>query len=291
MGMERNKLGSYVLQSFTKDFIASAENLTVDEQIYFVETLIEMWRTVQNADYEGQPENIFYDLEFIQEKLLSRFRSRMSVFMKLHLQDYFFKDGFNRERLWKRLDLQQEEPFTEEEYPDYQLKIVGLLMEFKTMLLLREPNETGFSADKNKKSSVILIPQVIEKFETPFKVPDFSRARQVLALYYLFKACGVEPRKNNNISDVARFAHLVMGVKIVKLQNSEIYDKFQHVPSIKTDEHLVKDLDFLIPYFTSLNLHDIVTLIRHDMQQAGEFRKELKQIKNDAGKNGANRME
>jgi hypothetical protein len=105
--------------------------------------------------------------------------------------------------------------------------------------------------------------------EQPDPDREATKARQILAIYYLLKAgWGIEHRDSHTISAVARFAHLMTGTKITKIQNSDIYKKYSMMPNFKNGEHLIADLKFIRPYFEQLHIEKAVQLIDDEIQRA-----------------------
>jgi hypothetical protein len=88
-----------------------------------------------------------------------------------------------------------------------------------------------------------------------------TKARQLLAMYYLFKTVGIEHRTNQSVSAIARFVHLLTGTKFTSIQNSDIYKKYLLMPNYKQGEALIKDLTFIRDYFTEAGLEEAVQQI------------------------------
>ena len=85
-----------------------------------------------------------------------------------------------------------------------------------------------------------------------------TKARQLLAMYYLLKTIGIEHRESNSVSAVARFIHLLTGTKFTNIQNSDIYKKYLLMPNYKKGEQLIKDLQYIRPYFEQSGLLEAV---------------------------------
>ncbi len=70
--------------------------------------------------------------------------------------------------------------------------------------------------------------------------PIFTKAQWVLIFYYFLQYFGIEPRKNIDITEFAKFIHLFTGVKLPKkISNSDIYKMSKVVPNIKIDKQLL----------------------------------------------------
>jgi hypothetical protein len=111
----------------------------------------------------------------------------------------------------------------------------------------------------------------VSKEESLGDQPDkeITRSRQMLVVYYLLKAgFNIEHRKSSNVSDVAKFIHLMTGTKFNGLSNSDIYKKYKAIPFHKEGAMLIKDLKFIRPYFESLEINEAVKMINEDVEKA-----------------------
>jgi hypothetical protein len=97
---------------------------------------------------------------------------------------------------------------------------------------------------------------------------DVTRSRQLLAIYYLLKSSfNIEHRQSNFISDSAKFAHLLTGIKFTSLQTSDIYKKFQKLPNHKKGVALLEDLKYIRPFFENLGMDKALQLIDEEIRQ------------------------
>ncbi len=104
---------------------------------------------------------------------------------------------------------------------------------------------------------------------------DMTEARRLLAIYFLFKATlGIEHRRHTDISNYARFAHLLLGKKITKLQDSNIYKKYKKLPYFNKGHQLIKDLEYIKPFFAALELQKAVDMIEKEIKTETEGLKE-----------------
>ena len=87
---------------------------------------------------------------------------------------------------------------------------------------------------------------------------EATKARQLLAMYYFLKTVGVEHRQSNSVSAIARFIHLLTGTKFTSIQNSDIYKKYLLMPNYKNGAQLIKDLQYIRPYFEESGLLEAV---------------------------------
>lgn len=98
---------------------------------------------------------------------------------------------------------------------------------------------------------------------------EITKARQLLAIYYLLKASlGIEARDNHATSGIARLIHLLTGTKFTTLQNSDIYKKYLQMPNYKQDVQLIEDLVFIRPYFEMIGLESALKMIEDEKQRA-----------------------
>lgn len=100
---------------------------------------------------------------------------------------------------------------------------------------------------------------------------EMTEARRLLAIYFLFKATlGIEHRRHTDISHYARFAHLLLGKKITKLENSNIYKKYKKLPYFNKGQQLIKDLQYIKPFFAALELQKAVDMIEKEIETESE---------------------
>ncbi|WP_052600233.1 hypothetical protein [Aureispira sp. CCB-QB1] len=94
--------------------------------------------------------------------------------------------------------------------------------------------------------------------------PEFTTARQVLALYYLFTYLKLDFEFVNN-TDLARFTRFLTGKEINgKIINTNIYKKWKKV-LVKRDKEQVQDLEYIKQYFNKLGLSEVIKLIDNDI--------------------------
>lgn len=104
----------------------------------------------------------------------------------------------------------------------------------------------------------------------------YTNAQLVLIFYYFFKQNGLEPRKNIDISPLAKFIHLITGKEFKAVTSSDFYKKLQTVPNFKTDKELINDLEAIKPLFKKVQLNEVVKMIENEIDLA---RNEMKQAK------------
>ncbi len=91
-----------------------------------------------------------------------------------------------------------------------------------------------------------------------------TKTRSRLALYYLIKAGGVEPRADSAVSALAKFAHFLTGEKLTTLNNSNTYKFYLSMPEYKTAKGRLEDLAYIRPFFEELGMIKALDLIDAD---------------------------
>jgi hypothetical protein len=90
----------------------------------------------------------------------------------------------------------------------------------------------------------------------------FTRSRQLLAIHFLLSVgFGIEPHTGNDMSSLARLAHLLTGTPYTSLQNSEIYKKYRRLPNIKNGLPYISDLQYIRGFFNEIGLQKVIEAI------------------------------
>ncbi len=95
---------------------------------------------------------------------------------------------------------------------------------------------------------------------------DFTKARRLLAVYFLLKAAGLETSNTPKTAKIV-FIHLLFGEKFTSLPNSGIYEKYMKMPHFKRGKNLLSDLEFIRPYFEALEFLPALQLIDEQLAQ------------------------
>ncbi|QHT71186.1 hypothetical protein GXP67_33305 [Rhodocytophaga rosea] len=114
-----------------------------------------------------------------------------------------------------------------------------------------------------------------EKKQQSFE--NYTNSQIVLIFYYFFKSNGLEPRKNIDVSPIAKFLHLIIGKEFTEITNSDFYNKLRKVPNFKTDKELIKDLEIIKPLFQMVQLNEIVGMIDNEIDIAHNEKKKSKE--------------
>lgn len=99
----------------------------------------------------------------------------------------------------------------------------------------------------------------------------FTQKQQVLALYFLMKAYGINTKVDADMTTLSALYHLILGVpykSFNKLKNTSIYKSLRLVPEVfKNDTYYLKNLKIIRPYFVNTNLIKVVELIDIQMKR------------------------
>lgn len=98
----------------------------------------------------------------------------------------------------------------------------------------------------------------------------FSDKQQALALYFLMEHIGITPRADVNMTDVARFLHLLSNQPITVLDNSAKYGILKKLFNGKSDKAYLKDLETILPYFQKLQLDKAQRMIQEEIKEIKE---------------------
>lgn len=99
----------------------------------------------------------------------------------------------------------------------------------------------------------------------------FTQKQQVLSLYFLMKAYGINTKIDADMTTLSALYHLILGVPFKsydKLKNTNIYKNLRSAPEIfKSDAYYLKNLKVIRPYFVNTSLTKVVELIDIQMNQ------------------------
>ena len=213
--------------------------------------MVEAFRTIPSDRQEEAMEK----LNASEEALYKTFGKRLLPYVNKHFHEYFYQDSV----------ILSKDVYQPDEY-DRLKPADTLLSEQEYRSLLQTCWNTLSNAIKFQYLS--MDPMVEEGSETENSDEvtetdkEFTKARQLLAIYVLLKAgFSVEHRDGQSVSDVARLAHLLTGTKFTTIQNSDIYKKYRLMPEYKQGEALLEDLAFIRPFFAALQLDTTCRLI------------------------------
>ncbi|MBI5542187.1 MAG: hypothetical protein HY951_19175 [Bacteroidia bacterium] len=161
------------------------------------------------------------------------------------------QDNKNQE-FEETIPVKKPEAYFIDQYSD--LELVRMFSEYKAY---EKFNEFLKSEKLNKGIEKRLrITKLIPEKETEEKNTDFTTARQVLAVHYLFKFMQV---KNVDKTEIARFIQFLTGKNF-----DNIYKKLQNPLKIN-DKSAKEDLRFVREYFERLGMIEVVKIINNEL--------------------------
>jgi hypothetical protein len=131
----------------------------------------------------------------------------------------------------------------------------GLSKALKFFYLRRNPDDLENSYSK------ILLKGAMPGLEEGIKSVEVTKARQLLTIYFLLKASGIEHRVDTSVSAVARLIHVITCTPFTTIQNSDIYKKYREMPHYKKGKELLADLNYIRPFFEAVNLDNVLELV------------------------------
>lgn len=233
-------------RKFNNDYKSVMEKYAPDLQLAITSHLEQVLKSYLESPEHGYKE--IYEAEMV---LFEKYGSAMKHYSDMQFHKYFQpdivlaeKEIFSTEE-WNSLIDGQQEVSGEEmtEFINLILGQIGLSRRF--MLLNRQLDDATVPKEKQKKE----------------EGNEQTRARQLLAIYFLLKSLDIEHRADTSISAVARLIHLVSNTALTNLQNSDIYKKYREMPYYKKGKELLTDLQYIRPYFEDIGLKSVVTLI------------------------------
>ena len=133
-------------------------------------------------------EGYFDEENFIDEHLLAKFRNKMKPFVDTKLHYYFSPDELYQESLNQKLNINPPVIFNEEESLEFALRVYNIIDAVKNNLYLTDPNKAGSNAQEQIEELAKQKPDETLKDTLKLKTHEFTRSRQVLAMFYLFKS-------------------------------------------------------------------------------------------------------
>jgi hypothetical protein len=251
------------LKYFLKDLSASAKPLeNIEDKIAFIKALSELQMGMYKSD-----EEYFDEDAFIDEYLLAKFRSKMKTFVSAKMHYYFSQDEIFQESLNQRLQINPPVILNGEEFLEFTLRLYGVLDLIKTNLYLTELNKPDITSEQNQIQE-LLEQKSDENLRDTLKLKnhEFTRSRQVLAMFYLFKSIGINPRFDISVTALAKFAHLLSGMPYENADNSSIYKLMKKLPDLKSENYLVEDLEFVKKHFEMVKHKEAVILLEKEIE-------------------------
>src|ERR1035437_5109842 len=259
---KRHLVPSLLTQQFLKDYEDTVKHFKLPQQIELTEHLLEMLDIMK--EYAQKEDGKVYDNYVKRENaLLKKYGKAFKPFKEKQFHSYFYfqevlvtKDVYTSEQYnslgeAQKLSLPEAEKFI-------RLSQNGLHFRLDSLYLQRDPE---FEPQERESEPISEAEQDNE----------ITKPRQLLAIYYLLKAgFKVEHRVSGNVSQIAKFVHLMTGTKFTTIQNSDIYKKYLNMRNYKKDKELIKDLKFVRHYFSDLALYNAVQMIDSEIEKAKE---------------------
>jgi len=257
--INRRTVPAILAKKFINDYDEVMKHYKAAQQIELTGHLLQVIELMQEYQ-EGNDDKLFKKWQKEELALAEKFKDTLKPYKAKSFQKYFQYDIILTEKDLYTAKEYNKLPADEQSLSDNEIKTFLLtcqksLNNSLERIYLQEPSEKTQVSNE-------------ESFgETSDK--DITRSRQMLAIYYLLKASfNIEHRKSSNVSDVAKFVHLLTGTKFNGLNNSEIYKKYKAIPSLKEGAELIKDLKFIRPYLESLEINEAVKMINADIEKA-----------------------
>jgi hypothetical protein len=257
------------LKLFLRDLALCIKSLeSTEDKIHFAKTLSELQlKMYRNAHAEfGYNDENFNEDDFIDKNLLAKFRHKMKPFVETQLHFYFSPDESSQECIYQRLQINNVIILDWGEFYEFTIRLNNILDSYKINLYLTEP---GNSDDKYEVKDLQGLAQQKqeENLKGNLKIQnnEFSRSRQALAMYYLFKSLGITTRFDIDVVHLAKFAHLLSAMPYDKMDNSSIYKGMKGLPNFKNEKYLLEDLKFINKHFSLVKHTAAVSLIEEEI--------------------------
>lgn len=105
---------------------------------------------------------------------------------------------------------------------------------------------------------------------------EFTNAQWALIGYYCMKGLGIEMRENIDMTDMAKFIHLIAQKPLNSIvKNTEIYKRLRKAPSVnQNNDKTIKDLEKVREYFEKVSLDKAISAINKDIEKEKNDKKE-----------------
>ena len=249
----REELFTKLLNGFLKDLTEGHSLLTeLDDKIYFLDTIFELIREVR-TDYEFQ-----FDIpNFVNQKLLSKFRSKMKPFTASFMEVYFCQAEDCQKIIFRKLDIPAQTHFlNSKEFEKMLETFAAAIRMIQKGIYLKEPQEPIKLELINSSLNV--------KEEREIKIPGFNRSRQALMIFYLLKSQGVS-KNSVSITAMAKFAHVLLGWPYSEIDNSELYKRLKQIHNIKEYKSRLSDLEFVKKQFELIEHTSIINMLDQEI--------------------------
>lgn len=255
--MVSEAIGKYKTH-FLNELKKCTSGLSIDEQIHFADTLFVMGTY---AYHDATDLRIF---EIQEKELLIKYRQRMKYYVLSGFINFFFKEESFFEKTCTKIEVEPAELREELENGTLFVELSTVLDNIKTLLYITDPTSKATDADKIELESDKLIQRA-----TPGLVSKsgITTPRQVLTLYYLFKALGIKMRGDMHVTVMTKFMHLVLGWDYSNINNSTLYKLLKLAPKVKENKKsLNEDLHWVKKQFESVNFELAAKMVEEQIQ-------------------------
>lgn len=250
-------------KQFIQDYEEAIHEYKLPLQLEITEHLLEVLNILE-AYAVAEKETVYKRFITLTDALLKKHRRVLAPFINKQFHVYFMLDTVLYEK--KVLSAEAFNRLTAAAQRLSPLEIANFILICRNVLgngrqymYLRMEPETALTENETTIAALEIHDE-----------PDgaITKARQLLALYYLFnEVFKIGHRTTHSVSNVVRLLHLLTGTKFTQLQNSDLYKKYLRMPNYNSDERLIKDLQFIRPYFEDLELKDALTKIDQEIEK------------------------
>lgn len=251
--MDREQLLQKYLQFTFAEYLKSLQELNIEEQIHFTDTLINLCRII----FSSEPETNDTD-QLIETELLVKYRTKMKYFAHNQVWDYFYNDTLGFSRFLSKMQLPADTlALSYEEHTDHLLNLVYTFTQLKIKLYVADPDSSGLSKKDHSEDLNIDPPQLSKRGKI-----YTTRWQQVLLFHYLSKALEIRVRRDIPISNLAKFYNGLFGWEYTDINNSTLYKLLKKDPLKRHNKkELLQQLYWVKEQFLLIGLTDIVAKI------------------------------
>lgn len=232
------------------EYVKCIQELNIDEQIHFTDTIINVCHIVLKDDEE------YLIYELLEKELYIKYRSKMKYFVSSNFVNHFifYYDGF--EKFKKDVNL-SEQSLSSEEHSELVMELYVMFEHLKTRLYILDKDSNGFAKSGVNNEVFLDTPSLSKKFKT-----YNTRSQQVLLMYYMNIAFEVKARKEIPLTNVAKFYNALFGWEYDDINNSALYKHFKKDPFAKHNKkELYHHLLWVKEQFQLIGLIEIVAKI------------------------------
>jgi hypothetical protein len=257
--ISRNLVPSKFANQFYEEFIEVLSYYQLEQKIELTEHLLNALINIEQY-YKTADESFWKLYSSSEDSLVKRYGKALVPYVSKQFHHYFdFSVGLTIKGIYTRdefndLDSDAQTLNESEKATFFHFLKNGIRNLLQGLYLEREPE---FELKKEE-----VLPASSSDIVT-------TESRLCLAVYFLLKAgFNIEPRNNKNVSQVARFTHMLRGKTWTSANNSSIYKKMRDLPEVNKGEALIKDLEFIKAYFEDLEIESALILIDAEIEKA-----------------------